>query len=187
MCDTTAWLSGGMGVAGEALSFMGQRSNAKAINAAKMKQAKNMIKSSNYALQDLEGSRRGAFESTVAAIMQAQHQGKGLKDQVMNAVNEEMGEGRTANLIERSVDGDTARAVNSMQHNYREKSDEISQNMERTVMNTQAQLQGIQFEAMPSFLPSLLRMGSIGLEAYQGYLGRDSSRTAALNGTNKQS
>ena len=177
MCDFGA-MSAGLGIGGQLLNFQGERANAKAIGLAKQQEATNIIKASNYDYQNYEAERTDAYDAAVQEIMKVRHNALGLSAGVEAAITEDMGEGRTASLINRSVAGDEARAVSSVQENYDRKSNEIDLNKERVLIQTKATLSGIKAPKGPSFLPTLLNIGAIGLNAYTGYASRKADAIA---------
>ena len=74
-----------------------------------------------------------------------------LNSGVRAAVNENL-QGRTARLLVRATEGDTARAVASVKDNYARKSNEIDLNKESTYLSTKNYINNLNLSApkMPS-------------------------------------
>ena len=127
-----------------------------------------MVQSMNYNLQNLEQERRDIFEATVQELERTQLQGRRLSSSVNTAVNEGLsGGGRTASLLMRSSEADTNRAVQSVKDNYRKRSNEIDLNKEAALLNTKAQIRSIREVQKPSFLGTLVSLGTAYLGAKQ--------------------
>lgn len=166
MCShmVAAGISTGLQVAGD---YMGQRATAKAAQATMNAQAKAAITEMNWNIMDLEQQRTDAFDEAVAEISNTRLNSMQLNSGVKAAVNETMS-GRTANLIVRSAEGDTARAVSSIQDNYQRKSNEVDLNRERQVNNTHQYLENLNASApkMPSRFTNFLSSAATGLGNY---------------------
>lgn len=166
MCSpmVAAGISTGLQVAGD---YMGQRSAASAAQATMNAQAKAAITEMNWNIMDLEQQRTDAFDNAVAEISNTRLNSMQLNSGVKAAVNETMS-GRTANLIVRSAEGDTARAVSSIQDNYQRKSNEVDLNRERQVLNTHQYLENLNASApkMPSRFTNFLSSAATGLGNY---------------------
>ena len=126
MCDFGTALASTLQIGG---SLFGQHEQAKAYQAQLDAQAKAAVTEMNFAFQNYEAERTDAFDQTVADIMKIRQNALQLNSGVKAAVNENMS-GRTANLLVRNVEGDTARAVGSAKDNYSRKSNEIDLNKE---------------------------------------------------------
>ena len=172
MCDYAAAIQAGLKVGGQIMSYDGAVKNWKAEVAAKKQEATNIIRSTNYQLQDFEINRKDNFDAAVMEIMKVQQNAKSLNASVSHAVQEDQGDGRTASMITRSTLGDTARTTDSIKDNYGRLSNEIDLNKERTLMGANQQLDGIKISNKPSFLPYLLNSASIGLNAYTNGMDR---------------
>lgn len=123
--------------------------------------AKNYITSMNFSLQRLEQQRRDAFEATIDDLEQNKLQGHRQEAMVNASVNEGLqGGGRTANLLKRSAQADTNRAVTSIKENYKNKSNEIDLNKEATLLNTKSAISSIQDVKKPSLLSTLVSLGT---------------------------
>jgi hypothetical protein len=159
-----AGISTGLQVAGD---YMGQRAQAKAAQATMNAQAKAAITEMNWNIMDLEQQRTDAFDQAVAEISNTRLNSMQLNGGVKAAVNETMS-GRTANLIVRAAEGDTARAVSSIQDNYQRKSNEVDLNRERQVKSTHEYLENLNASApkMPSRFTNLLSSAATGLNNY---------------------
>lgn len=132
---------------------------------ANVQTAKNIITSMNYSFQNLEQERVDAFDATVADLQKIRLQGGRLTSQVSAAVNEGLaGGGRTANLLKRSVQADTNRALSSSRDNYRRKSNEIDINKEAQAMDAKGRLNSIAQVKKPSLLSTIFKVGT----AYYG-------------------
>lgn len=166
MCTplAVAGVSTGLSVAGD---YMGQRAQAKAAQATMNAQAKAAITEMNWNIMDLEQQRTDAFDQAVAEISNTRLNSMQLNSGVKAAVNETMS-GRTANLIVRAAEGDTARAVSSIQENYDRKSNEVDLNRERQVKSTHEYLENLNASApkMPSRFTNLLSSAATGLGNY---------------------
>ena len=166
MCTpmAVAGISTGLQVAGD---YMGQRAMAKNAQATMNAQARAAITEMNWNIMDLEQQRTDAFDEAVADISNTRMNSMQLNSGVKAAVNETMS-GRTANLIVRSAEGDTARAVSSIQDNYHRKSNEVDLNRERQVKSTHAYLENLNASApkMPSRFTNLLSSAATGLSNY---------------------
>lgn len=132
---------------------------------ANVQTAKNIITSMNYSFQNLEQERADAFDATVADLQKIRLQGGRLTKQVAAAVNEGLaGGGRTADLLKRSVQADTNRALSSSRDNYRRKSNEIDLNKEAQSMEARGRLSSIAQVQKPSLLSTIFKVGA----AYYG-------------------
>ena len=147
--------------------YMGQRAQAKAAQATMNAQAKAAITEMNWNIMDLEQQRTDAFDQAVVEISNTRLNSMQLNSGVKAAVNETMS-GRTANLIVRAAEGDTARAVSSIQDNYQRKSNEVALNRERQVKSTHEFLENLNASApkMPSRFTNLLSSAATGLNNY---------------------
>ena len=172
MCDYGAALNGALGIGGQLLNYKGAKDNWKAEVAAKKQEATNIIRSTNYQLQDFEINRNDNFDAAIMEIMKVQQSARSLNASVSHAVQEDQGDGRTASMITRSTLGDTARTTDSIKDNYGRLSNEIDLNKERTLMGANQQLDGIKISNKPSLLPYLLNSASIGLNAYTNGMDR---------------
>lgn len=166
MCSPAAALGGQ--VAMETFgNYLGQKSSARAAQEAMNAQATAAIREMNYNIVKLEQERTDAFDLAVADISNVRLNSLQLNSGVKAAVNETMS-GRTANLIVRATEGDTARAVASIQDNYDRKSNEVDLNRERAVLSTEAYLKNLNASApkMPSRLSNFMSFAGSALGAY---------------------
>ena len=132
---------------------------------ANVQTAKNIITSMNYGFQNLEQERADAFDSTVADLQKIRLQGGRLTSQVDAAVNEGLaGGGRTADLLKRTTQADTNRALSSSRDNYLRKSNEIDLNKESQELEAKERLNSIAQVEKPSLWSTLLKLGT----AYYG-------------------
>ena len=113
MCSFPAVAQVGLQAAG---MYMGQKATAKAAQAQMDAQAQAAITEMNYAFQNYEQERTDAFDSAVAEITKARMNALQLNSGVKAAVNENL-QGRTARLLVRTTEGDTARPVASIKDN----------------------------------------------------------------------
>ena len=154
-----------------ASTIFGIYSQNKALEAqghANLATARSMVTSMNYSLQNLEQERRDIFEATVQELERTQLQGRRLTSSVSAAISEGLqGGGRTANLLVRSAEADTHRAMASVKDNYQKKSNEVDLNKEATLMNTRAQIRSIRDVQKPSLLGTLAQLGTAYLGARQ--------------------
>lgn len=166
MCSplAVAGVSTGLSIAGD---YMSQRGMASSAQAAMNAQAKAAITEMNWNIQDLEQQRVDAFDTAVAEISNVRLNSMQLNSGVKAAVNETMS-GRTANLIVRGTEGDTARAVSSIQDNYDRKSNEIDLNRERQVVSTHQYLENLNASApkMPSRFANFMNSAATAVGNY---------------------
>lgn len=128
---------------------------------ANVQTAKNIITSMNYGLQNLEQERADAFDATVADLQKIRLEGGRLTSQVSAAVNEGLaGGGRTADLLKRSAQADTNRALSSSIDNYQRKSNEIDLNKESQVLDAKGRINSIAQVEKPSLWSTLFKLGT---------------------------
>jgi hypothetical protein len=132
MCDVLAGVSTALQIGGE---YIGQKAQYRQAQGLINAQAKAAITQMNYAYQNYEQERTDAFDDAVSEIMKTRQNALQLNSGVKAAVNE-MAKGRTANMLVRNVEGDTARAVSSVKDNYARKSNEIDLNEDATFKST---------------------------------------------------
>lgn len=153
----TAWGA----VAMKTLEIMSNNNALEKQAQANNKTIQSMIQSMNYSFQNFEQNRRDAFEATISQLEKVKLQGNRQVGSVLSAVNEGIvGGGRTANLIVRSAQADVNRTTNSIKENYAKKMNEIDLNKETTLLNTKAQINAIPKVEAPSFLDTLLQLGT---------------------------
>lgn len=183
MCNPTAALAGGQVALSTFGSFMGQSSMASAAQELMNAQAKAAITEMNWNIMDLEQQRTDAFDLAVADISNTRLNSLQLNSGVKAAVAETMS-GRTAKLIERTVEGDTARTVASIQDNYDRKSNEVDLNRERAVLSTHAYLENLNASApkMPSRLSNFVSFAGDALGAWANVRGGEFGKTLSLPG-----
>lgn len=140
--------------------YLGQRAQYKQAQGLIDAQAKAAITQMNYAYQNYEQERTDAFDAAVTEITKTRHNSLQLNSAVKAAVNENAS-GRTANMIVRSVEGDTARAVGSIKDNYARKSNEIDLNKESTFKSTSSYINNLNASApkMPGRFSNFLNTG----------------------------
>lgn len=177
MCSLPAAIGFGLEVAG---NYIGQRSSAKANQAAMDAQAKAAIRELNYSWQNYEAERTDAFDAAVAEIEKTRTNALGLNSGVKAAVYENMS-GNTANLLIRNVEGDTARAVSSIQDNYSRKSNEIDLNKDAKRISTQDYLKNLNASAprTPSRFANFISTAASGLNWYTKGMNQKNSVMAA--------
>ncbi len=148
-------------------SYIGQSSAASATQAAMQAQADAAVREMNYAWQNYEAERTDAFDAAVREIEKTRINALGLNGSVRGAVIENIS-GNTANLLIRNAEGDTARAVSSIQDNYQRKSNEIDLNKEAKVISTQDYLKNLNASApkTPSRFANFLNFAGNALGAY---------------------
>lgn len=143
------------------MEIYGQNKSLEAQARANVQTAKNIITSMNYGFQNLEQERADAFDATVADLQKIRLQGGRLTSQVGAAVNEGLaGGGRTANLLKRSAQADTNRALSSTRDNYLRKSNEIDLNKESQALEAKGRLNSIAQVEKPSLLSTMLKLGA---------------------------
>lgn len=177
MCSPAAAIAGGQVALQTFGNYLGQKSQAKAAQETMNAQAKAAITEMNWKIMDLEQERTDAFDLAVAEISNTRLNSLQLNSGVKAAVNETMS-GRTADLLVRAAEGDTARAVASIQDNYDRKSNEVDLNRERAVLNTKTYLENLNASApkMPSRLANFVSFAGDALNAYASVRGSGGSK-----------
>lgn len=158
----------GLGIIGQVMGYNAQAKQAKA-------QGKAAITQMNYSFQNYEMERQDAFDSAVNDIINTRLQAQTANAAVDNAVNERLGSGNTASLLKRSVRGDEARRVASIQSNYQQKSNEIDLNKESQLISTKSYIANIK---TPSKTALALGIASNALGAYTA--GKEAETQATL-------
>ena len=164
MCSFPAVLGFGLETVG---NYMGQRRSAAAAQASMDAQASAAIRELNYSWQNYEMERTDAFDAAVQEIENTRINALGLNSAVKGAVIENMS-GNTANLLIRNAEGDTARAVASIQDNYGRKSNEIDLNKDYKRISTQDYLKNLNASApkSPSRFANFVSTAASGLSWY---------------------
>lgn len=164
MCSFPAVLGFGLETVG---NYMGQRSSAAAAQASMEAQASAAIRELNYSWQNYEMERTDAFDAAVQEIENTRINALGLNGAVKGAVIENLS-GNTANLLIRNAEGDTARAVASIQDNYGRKSNEIDLNKDYKRISTQDYLKNLNASAprSPSRFANFVSTAASGLSWY---------------------
>lgn len=164
MCSFVAGVSTALQIGG---NYLGQKAQYKQAQAQIDAQAKAAITQMNYAFQNYEQERTDAFDAAVAEITKTRQNALQLNSAVKAAVNENAS-GRTANLIVRSVEGDTARAVGSVKDNYARKSNEIDLNEDATFKSTSSYIDNLNASApkMPGRFANFVSTASTVLQNY---------------------
>lgn len=164
MCSVVAGVSTALQIGG---SYLGQRAQYKQAQAQMDAQAKAAITQMNYAYQNYEQERTDAFDAAVAEITKTRQNALQLNSAVKAAINENAS-GRTANMIVRSVEGDTARAVGSVKDNYARKSNEIDLNEDATFKSTASYIDNLNASApkMPGRLANFVGTAATVLQNY---------------------
>ena len=164
MCSFPAVLGFGLETVG---NYMGQRSSAAAAQEAMDAQASAAIRELNYSWQNYEAERTDAFDAAVQEIENTRINALGLNSAVKGAVIENLS-GNTANLLIRNAEGDTARAVASIQDNYGRKSNEIDLNKDYKRISTQDYLKNLNASAprSPSRFANFVSTAASGLSWY---------------------
>ena len=164
MCSFPAVLGFGLETVG---NYMGQKSSAAAAQASMDAQASAAIRELNYSWQNYEAERTDAFDAAVQEIENTRINAMGLNSAVKGAVIENLS-GNTANLLIRNAEGDTARAVASIQDNYGRKSNEIDLNKDYKRISTQDYLKNLNASApkSPSRFANFVSTASSALSWY---------------------
>ena len=164
MCSIPSVLDVGLQVAG---NYMGQKSAAAQAQAQMNQQATAAFTQMNYAFQDYEIERMDAFDAAVAELDKVSHNAMRVNSGVEAAVNETMS-GRTAKMLLRNVEGDTARTKASINDNFARKSNEIDLNKERSLLSTKDYIKNLNASApkMPSRFSNALSTAGIVLNSY---------------------
>ena len=166
MCSVPGILGAGFSIFG---NYMGQKAQAAAAQKQMDSQATAAYTQMNYTFQDYETERTNAFDSAVAELDKVSHNAMQVNSGVEAAVNENMS-GRTARLLLKDVDADTARTRASIKNNYDLKSNEIDINKERTLLSTKDYIKNLNAGApqMPSRFSNFVSAAGIALETYTG-------------------
>lgn len=177
MCSFPAVLGFGLETVG---NFMGQSSAASAAQASMDAQAAAAIRELNFSWQNYEAERTDAFDAAVQEIENTRINALGLNSAVKGAVIENMS-GNTAKLLIRNVEGDTARAVASIQDNYGRKSNEIDLNKDYKRISTQDYLKNLNASApkMPGRFANFVSTAASGLSWYTKGMNQKNSVMAA--------
>jgi len=177
MCSFPAVLGFGLETVG---NFMGQSSAASAAQASMDAQAAAAIRELNFSWQNYEAERTDAFDAAVQEIENTRINALGLNSAVKGAVIENMS-GNTAKLLIRNAEGDTARAVASIQDNYGRKSNEIDLNKDYKRISTQDYLKNLNASApkMPGRFANFVSTAASGLNWYTKGMNQKNSVMAA--------
>lgn len=183
MCSFVAGASTALQIGG---NYLGQKAQYKQAQAQIDAQAKAAITQMNYAFQNYEQERTDAFDAAVAEITKTRQNALQLNSAVKAAVNENAS-GRTANLIVRSVEGDTARAVGSVKDNYARKSNEIDLNEDATFKSTSSYIDNLNASApkMPGRFANFVSTASTVLQNYTTTMNQKNSILASGQKYNK--
>lgn len=178
MCSVVAGLGVGMQLAGD---YLGQKSQASSYQQMMEAQAKGAWRDYNFAYQNYELERNDAYDAAVAEITKTRLNALQLNSQVKAAVYENMGDSRTARMLVRNVEGDTARTVATMQDNYTRKSNEIDLNEGTSLKTLQSTLENINASApkMPSRLTNFISSAAVGLNAYTSQMNQKNAIEAS--------
>lgn len=177
MCSFPAVLGFGLETVG---NFMGQSAAASAAQASMDAQAAAAIRELNFSWQNYEAERTDAFDAAVQEIENTRINALGLNSAVKGAVIENMS-GNTAKLLIRNAEGDTARAVASIQDNYGRKSNEIDLNKDYKRISTQDYLKNLNASApkMPGRFANFVSTAASGLSWYTKGMNQKNSVMAA--------
>lgn len=148
MCSFVAGMGTALEIGG---NYLGQRAAYKQAQAQIDAQAKAAITQMNYAFQNYEQERTDAFDSAVSEIMETRTNAQQLNSGVKAAIAENA-TGRTAGLLMRTTEGDTARTISSIKDNYDRKSNEVDLNKENVYKSTRDYISNLNASApkMPS-------------------------------------
>ena len=177
MCSFPAILGFGLSVAG---NYAAQKSQAEQTQRSMDAQANAAIREMNYSWQNYEMERTDAFDAAVQEIENTRINALGLNGAVKGAVLENLS-GNTANLLIRNAEGDTARAVASIQDNYKRKSNEIDLNKDYKRISAQDYLKNLNASApqSPSRFANFVSTAASGLEWYTKGMNQKNSVKAA--------
>lgn len=161
MCSVPGAISTGLSIFG---NYMGQKSMAAQAQSQMDSQAKAAFTQMNFAFQDYEMERSGAFDAAVADLDKITLNAMQLTSGVEAAVNENAS-GRTARLILKDANADTARTKASIRDNYDRKSNEIDINKERTLLSTKDYINNLNASApqMPSRFSNFVSAAGVAL------------------------
>lgn len=121
MCSIPTMLGAGLSIYG---NYVGQKAMAAQAQAQMNAQSTAAITQMNYAFQDYEMERTDAFDAAVAELDKVSLNAMQVNSGVEAAVNETMS-GRTARLLIKDAEADTARTKASIRDNYDRKANEV--------------------------------------------------------------
>lgn len=132
---------------------------------------KAAVQNLGYMFQNYEAERRDAFDVAVGELDSLYRNSNDLNASVEAATNE-AGEGRTLNMINRAVHGDTADTAMSIKDNYARKSNEVDLNKETAWRQTNDYIAGLNASApkMPSRFSNFLNAAGIILSNFTDYM-----------------
>ena len=161
MCSLPGVIGTGLSIFG---NYMGQKAMAAQAQAQMDAQAKAAFTQMNFAFQDYEMERTGAFDAAVADLDKVTMSSMQLTSGLEAAVNENLS-GRTARLILKDANADTARTKASIRDNYDRKSNEIDINKERTLLSTKDYINNLNASApkMPSRFSNFVSAAGVAL------------------------
>ena len=164
MCSIPTMLGAGLSIYG---NYVGQKAMAAQAQAQMNAQSTAAITQMNYALQDYEMERTDAFDAAVAELDKVSLNAMQVNSGVEAAVNETMS-GRTARLLIKDAEADTARTKASIRDNYDRKANEVDLNKERTLLSTKDYINNLNASApkMPSRFSNFLSTAGVALDAY---------------------
>lgn len=132
-------------ILGIAATYLGGVASMKDARNRYIAQIKGAVKSTNYDLQNMRQMRLDAYEATVEELVKIRANQQALQSSVAAGLNENFAAGgRTADLLERAMQGDEARAVHSVQQNLVKQNQEINYNMLMSQLNLQNTIGGIE-------------------------------------------
>lgn len=121
--------STGLGIIGQVSDYNNKMEQADA-------QTRQVSSQMNYQFQDYEIERQDAFDFAVNEIAKTHFKAQATQATASTAIGEGIS-GRTAGLLQRSVDSREASAVENIRSNYASKSNEIDMNKEATLKSSQ--------------------------------------------------
>ena len=164
MCSIPTMLGAGLSIYG---NYVGQKAMARPSSSANERPINSSHHPNELCFQDYEMERTDAFDAAVAELDKVSLNAMQVNSGVEAAVNETMS-GRTARLLIKDAEADTARTKASIRDNYDRKANEVDLNKERTLLSTKDYINNLNASApkMPSRFSNFLSTAGVALDAY---------------------
>jgi hypothetical protein len=128
--------SAGLGIVGQVMDYNSKIDQANA-------QRKQAVTQMNLTFQNYEIERQDAFDSAVDEITKTRMKAESSQATVQTAIGEQMGQGRTSQLLMRNAVSKESMAVSDIKDNYSRQSNEIDLNKESVLKSTQSYVKQI--------------------------------------------
>lgn len=132
-----------MGAVGAGLSIVGQVMDYNDKMDTANAQRTQAVTQMNFNFQNYEMERQDAFDAAVNEISQTRMKANNSISTVQTVIGEQMGEGRTSQLLMRNAKSKEAMAVADLKDNFTSKSNEIDLNKESTLRSVQSYVKQI--------------------------------------------